>query len=129
MWVPVAVVCTVGKKNPALLESSTATQPWALVPLDSPCQIHPLIAQQWRGRLADRVVIAANRGYLPGIVAFSARTARRDLVLPELLRAVDIGPVGPEFGRGHDQASGGQLPTAQFNRLVDALGFDERARA
>lgn len=107
----------------------SATQPWALVPLDSPCQIHPLIAQQWRGRLADRVVIAANRGYLPGTVAFSARTARRDLVLPELLRAVDIGPVGPEFGRGHDQASGGQLPTAQFNRLVDALGFDERARA
>ncbi|MBD0318961.1 MAG: DHH family phosphoesterase [Gemmatimonadetes bacterium] len=106
----------------------SATQPWALVPLDSPCQIHPLIAQQWRGRLADRAVIAANRGYLPGIVAFSARTARRDLVLPELLRSVDIGPVGGEFGRGHDQASGGQLPTAQFNLLVDALGFDERAR-
>ena len=102
--------------------------PWALVPIDSPCQIHPLIAQQWRGRLSDRAVIAANRGYLPGIVAFSARTARRDLVLPELLRAVDIGPVGHEFGRGHDQASGGQLPTAQFNRLVEALGFDARAR-
>jgi single-stranded-DNA-specific exonuclease len=106
----------------------STTGPWALVPLDSPCQIHPLIAQQWRTRLADRAVIAANRGYLPGIVAFSARTSRRDLVLPELLRAVDIGPVGGEFGRGHDQASGGQLPTAQFNLLVDALGFDERAR-
>ena len=106
----------------------SATQPWALVPLDSPCQIHPLIAQQWRGRLKGHAVIAANRGYLPGIVAFSARTSRPELVLPELLRAVDIGPVGHEFGRGHDQASGGQLPTAQFNRLVDALGFDERAR-
>jgi single-stranded-DNA-specific exonuclease len=106
----------------------SATLPWALVPLDSPCQIHPLIAQQWRGRLKGHAVIAANRGYLPGIVAFSARTSRPGLVLPELLRAVDIGPVGHEFGRGHDQASGGQLPTAQFNRLVDALGFDERAR-
>jgi single-stranded-DNA-specific exonuclease len=106
----------------------SADGPWALVPIDSPCQIHPLIAQQWRGRLSEHAVIAANRGYLPGVVAFSARTSRRDLVLPELLRAVDIGPVGNEFGRGHDQASGGQLPTAQFNRLVEALGFDARAR-
>ena len=106
----------------------STTLPWALVPLDSPCQIHPLIAQQWRGRLGDRAVLAANRGYLPGIVAFSARTSAPGMVLPEMLRAVDIGPVGHEFGRGHDQASGGQLPTAQFNRLVDALGFDARAR-
>ena len=106
----------------------SATLPWALVPLDSPCQIHPLIAQQWRGRLGDRAVIAANRGYLPGIVAFSARTSAPGMVLPEMLRAIDIGPVGPEFGRGHDQASGGQLPTAQFNRLMVGLGFDERAR-
>jgi len=106
----------------------SADSTWALIPLDSPCQIHPLIAQQWRGRLGKHAVIAANRGYLPGIVAFSARTSRRDLVLPELLRSVDIGPTGNEFGRGHDQASGGQLPTAQFNRLVQALGFDERAR-
>jgi single-stranded-DNA-specific exonuclease len=106
----------------------SADQPWALVPLDSGCQVHPLIAQQWRTRLPKFAVIAANRGYLPGIVAFSARTSRKDMVLPTLLRAPDIGADDEaSFGRGHDQASGGHLPIPQFNRLVDALGFDARA--
>ncbi|HEU4453768.1 MAG TPA: hypothetical protein VFR81_11955 [Longimicrobium sp.] len=105
----------------------SATGPYALVPLDSPCQVHPLIAQQWRTRLAKFAVIAANRGYLPGVVAFSSRTSRKDLVLPEILRAIDLGPHEHDVGRGHDQASGGQLPPALFNRLMDGLGFDERA--
>jgi single-stranded-DNA-specific exonuclease len=65
----------------------SADQPWALVRIDSGCQIHPLIAQQWRTRLPKFDVIAANRGYLPGMVAFSARTQRTDLVLPALLCA------------------------------------------
>lgn len=74
-------------------------------------------------------MIAANRGYLPGVVAFSARTQRTDLVLPALLRAPDIGADDEaSYGRGHDQASGGHLPRAQFNRLMDALGFDSRAQ-
>jgi single-stranded-DNA-specific exonuclease len=103
-------------------------QPWALVPLESGCQIHPLIAQQWRTRLPKFAVIAANRGYLPRVVAFSSRTARTDLVLPALLRTPDIGADDEaSYGRGHDQASGGHLPRAQFNRLMDALGFDARA--
>lgn len=106
----------------------SADQPWALIPIDSGCQIHPLIAQQWRTRLPKFAVVAANRGYLPGIVALSARTQRTDLVLPALLRAPDIGADDEaSFGRGHDQASGGHLPVAQFNRLMDALGFDARA--
>jgi single-stranded-DNA-specific exonuclease len=107
----------------------SADQPWALVPLDSGCQVHPLIAQQWRTRLPKFAVIAANRGYVPGMVAFSARTQRTDLVLPALLRATDIGADDDaNFGRGHDQASGGHLPIPQFNRLMDALGFDARAQ-
>lgn len=104
-------------------------QPWALVPIRSGCQIHPLIAQQWRTRLPKFAVIAANFAYLPGIVAFSARTQRGDLVLPALLRTPDIGADDEaSYGRGHDQASGGHLTRAQFNRLMDALGFDVRAR-
>ncbi len=103
------------------------TRPFALVTLHSPCQIHPLIAQQWRGRLRKFAAIAANTGYLPGRVAFSARTARSDLNLPQRFQAVDLGEWNGTFGHGHDQASGGHLPPEAFNRLLDALGFPASA--
>ena len=104
--------------------------PWAMVPVSSGCQIHPLIAQQWRGRLPKHAVMGANSAYLPGVVAFSSRTARKDLNLPTLLRgAIDLGPLNADFGNGHDQASGGHLPPEPFDRLLAALGFDARARA
>lgn len=106
----------------------SAAAPLALVSLDSACQVHPLVAQQWRGRLPGHAVIAANVGYLPGVVAFSARTARPDLSLPALFRSVDLGAANASFGNGHDQASGGHLAPADFNRVVAALGFDARAR-
>jgi single-stranded-DNA-specific exonuclease len=101
-----------------------------MVPVASPCQIHPLIAQQWRGRLPKHAVMGANAAYLPGVVAFSSRTARKDLNLPHLLRgAIDLGPLNADFGNGHDQASGGHLPPEPFDGLLAALGFDARARA
>jgi single-stranded-DNA-specific exonuclease len=98
-------------------------QPWALLRFSSPCQVHPLIAQQWRGRLPKYIVIAANDGYLPGVVAFSARTARADLNVPQLLQAVDLGPLNGTFGHGHAAASGGHLPPDAFAQLLVALGF------
>lgn len=100
---------------------------WALLKLHSACQVHPLIAQQWRGRLQDYAVIAANAGYLPGVVAFSIRTARDDLNLLDALRAVDLGEHNGSFGFGHDRATGGHLPPPAFDRLMDALGFDAGA--
>ena len=105
----------------------SGTEPVALLRLHSACQVHPLIAQQWRGRLKDYAVIAANTGYVEGVVAFSGRTAKPNFSLPELFRRVDLGPYNDDFGHGHDQASGGHLPPQAFNRLLDALGFDAAA--
>jgi single-stranded-DNA-specific exonuclease len=100
-------------------------QPVALIELDSPCQVHPLIAQQWSGRLPDYAVIAANRGYLPGVVAFSSRTKIDGFSLPEMYRTVDLGAdLNAKFGNGHDQASGGHLPPDAFEQLLRGLGFD-----
>lgn len=101
-----------------------APSPWALVTMDSRCQIHPLLAQQWRGRLPRHAVLAANVGYMPGVVAFSARAARPELTLPTLLRAAaPPGDWGGRFGGGHDQASGGHLPPDAFAALLAGLGF------
>jgi single-stranded-DNA-specific exonuclease len=96
----------------------------ALVPLASPCQIHPLIAQQWRSRLSDKVVIAANRDDRPGWVHFAARTASgRDLI--EFL--AERRPPGADgaYGNGHRQATGGALRYADWNAFISALGFPE----
>ncbi|WP_300973562.1 phosphoesterase [Sphingomonas sp. LHG3406-1] len=96
----------------------------ALIPLDSPCQIHPLIAQQWRTRLRDKVVIAANKAYRPGWVHFAARTgAGHDLIRFFAERRPE--GAGSEYGSGHKAASGGALPVPLWNRFVADLGFPE----
>lgn len=96
----------------------------ALIALDSPCQIHPLVAQQWRSRLARSVVIAANRGYRPGWVHFAARSATgKDLVA--FLGERRPEGAGEGYGGGHRQATGGALPIPQWNAFVSGLGFPE----
>jgi single-stranded DNA-specific DHH superfamily exonuclease len=96
----------------------------ALIGLDSPCQIHPLIAQQWRGRLKDKIVIAANRGYRPGWVHFAARSASgRDLIA----FLAEHRPAGADgrYGNGHAQATGGALPVATWNTFIVGLGLPQ----
>ena len=100
---------------------------FALVRVHSAAQVHPLIAQQWRGRLKDYPVICANTGYLPDLVAFSTRAARHDVRLPEIYQAIDTPGWNGRWGHGHDQASGGHLPPDVFNGVLDALGFGPEA--
>jgi single-stranded-DNA-specific exonuclease len=96
----------------------------ALIAFSSACQIHPLIAQQWRSRLGDKVVIAANRGYRPGWVHFAARTASgRDLI--EFLAERRPPGADAHYGSGHRQATGGALRHADWNAFIAALGFPE----
>ncbi len=96
----------------------------ALIAIDTPCQIHPLIAQIWRTRLPKYIVIAANRGYLPGRVNFSARVSRERNILDFLREHAPTGADG-SYGHGHDQASGGSLTFDAWNAFVDGLGFDD----
>jgi single-stranded-DNA-specific exonuclease len=96
----------------------------ALIRFSSPCQIHPLIAQQWRGRLKDKIVIAANSGYRPGWVHFAARTATgRNLI--EFMAEHRPPGADSHYGSGHVAASGGALRPSDWNHFVDALGFPE----
>jgi len=94
----------------------------ALICFDSPCQIHPLVAQAWRGRLRNNIVLAVNTGYRPGWIHFAARTAL-DLDLIAFLR--DNAPPGADqnYGSGHTQATGGALRPEAWNMFVEKLGF------
>ncbi|HVG48203.1 MAG TPA: hypothetical protein VM899_08740, partial [Rubellimicrobium sp.] len=96
----------------------------ALIRFASPCQIHPLIAQQWRGRLSDKIVLAANTGYRDGWVHFAVRTATGT----DLIRFLaDHRPPGAreEYGSGHTQATGGALRPADWNAFIAQLGYPE----
>ena len=97
----------------------------ALIAFSSGCQVHPLVAQQWRGRLKDKVVIAANTGYRRGWVHFAARSATgRDLVA----FLAEHRPAGADgrYGNGHAQATGGALRLADWNSFITGLGFPEQ---
>ncbi len=95
----------------------------ALVRINSPCQIHPLIAQSWRTRLPKYIVIAANEGYIPGRVNFSVRTNSGINVL-DFLRDVNLSEGEGNYGNGHDSASGGSLPVKRWQELLIKLGFN-----
>lgn len=96
----------------------------ALIRFHSPTQIHPLIAQQWRGRLKDKIVIAANSGYREGWVHFAARSATgRNLV--EYLAERRPAGADSRYGSGHAQATGGALRHREWNEFVEGIGFPE----
>jgi single-stranded-DNA-specific exonuclease len=99
----------------------------ALVRLNSPCQVHPLLAQIWRSRLPKYIVFVANEGFMPGVVNFSARAAEGTNVLDFLGALKEEEDV--RWGHGHDQASGGILPLDQWNELLRRIGFTEDVMA
>lgn len=94
----------------------------AIIRMHSPCQIHPLIAQIWRTRLKDYIVMGVNTGYRLGYVHFSARCPA-SVNLSDFLRAKAPSEVDEGYGGGHDQASGGALTYAKWNEFVSGLGF------
>ncbi|MCQ8242285.1 hypothetical protein [Rhizosaccharibacter radicis] len=96
--------------------------PVVLIRLHSPCQIHPLVAQSWRTRLKDSLVMAANTGFRPGWVNFAMRTAT-DTDLVAWLRARTPEGADEQYGNGHAQASGGALPVPVWERFIAGLGF------
>ncbi len=90
--------------------------------MDSPAQVHPLVAQTWRGRFRDSIVMGVNFGFRPGYVHFSARGPKGVNVI-QFLR--EHAPAGADqgYGNGHDQASGGAVPVASWDAFAADLGF------
>ncbi|HET6312577.1 MAG TPA: phosphoesterase [Chloroflexia bacterium] len=102
------------------------TEKMALLEFSSPSRVHPLLAQSWHGRLKGYIVIAANRGFLPNRVAFSARTSTSTNLIEFLARFRDaLPPNEMEYGYGHDQATGGVISAEAWEQLKRAMGLDE----
>lgn len=98
----------------------------ALVAFSSPAQVHPLIAQQWRGRLKNAIVIAANTGYRPGWVHFAVRSSNDTDILAFLAEHRPPG-ADEQYGNGHRAASGGALRWDDWTIFLTTLGFDAPA--
>lgn len=95
--------------------------------MDTPCQVHPLVAQTWRGRFKDSIVMGVNFGFRPGYVHFSARGPKGVNVI-QFLR--EHAPPGADqgYGNGHDQASGGAVPVGVWDAFAEDLGFGPELR-
>ncbi len=91
--------------------------------LHTPCQVHPLVATRWRGLFPKSVIFGVNTGYRPGWVHFSGR-APAGVNLIDFLGRHRPAEADASYGLGHDQASGGALPVAVWNRwITEELGF------
>jgi len=100
----------------------------ALVRIDTPCQVHPVIAQIWKSRLKKYIVMCANTGYRPGYVHFSVRS-ETNVNLLDFLRDQAPAEADENYGGGHDQATGGSLRTPVWNRFLEQLGFGAEVMA
>lgn len=92
------------------------------VRIDTPCQVHPLVAQIWRPRFPKAVVFGVNVGFRLGFVHFAGR-APTGVNLVQFLRAHTPAGADGTFGGGHDQASGGALPVALWNPFAIEMGW------
>lgn len=114
----------------------------AVLRIDSPCQVHPVIATRWSGTLKGAkklvCVMCANPGHNPdpNLISFSCRLASNVRKLPEQERpslrvllkeyAKKASPsflerVGSDFATGHNEATGGIIPKDMFEELMQAM--------
>ena len=114
----------------------------AVLRINSAAQVHGVIATRWAGYLNSKaleIIMVANSGYRPGYVNFSCRIARsvrsRDPpvnIIASLKAAAELDEgdlierMGESFARGHKEASGGIIPTAEFEELMKLLQIGEK---
>ena len=86
------------------------------------CQVHPLVAQQWRARFPKSVIFGVNTGFRPGWVHFSGRAPRGVNLIHFLAKHRPEG-ADHSYGNGHDQAAGGALEVSVWNQFAQEIGF------
>ena len=121
----VAHALAVARKQPPRFSSAMRDELGAdlvAIRMHTGCQVHPLVAQQWRGRFPKSVVFGVNTGYRQGYVNFSGR-APAGVNLIDFLARHRPPEADTTYGLGHNQASGGSLPIPVWNRWIREIGF------
>lgn len=98
---------------------------WAIIELDEPCRVHGVIASAWARRLAPRIVLVANKGYVAGRVHISVRS-HHEIDLRAAMRAL-LPDEGGDYAAGHARATGAIIDVATYERLLAAID-EESAR-
>ena len=114
---------------PRFPPKASAVEDVAVIPVHSACQVHPLVAQSWVGRLRGKPVFAANFGFDPGRVHISGRAPRGVNLIDLLARHRPEGADRSHYGNGHERAAGGALSLDQWDEWCASLGFEGAVRA
>lgn len=127
----------------------TADRRTACLVINSPCQVHPIIATRWAGFLKSKdlcVVMVANKGYMDGKVHFSCRIPKFRRHLDGTEDAIDLQQTlkdyasrNPDlarrlqelgsFAKGHREASGGVLDIDLWEQLYATMEIGPAVRA
>ena len=95
----------------------------AIIEIDSPNLIHPIIAQIWKNILEKYIVICANFGYIENKVSFSMRTSL-DISLLSFLRRYLEPSIEEDLGFGHERATGGIIDNEKWFNLIKKIEND-----
>lgn len=114
----------------------------AVLRITSPCQVHPIIATRWAGHLKSNkleVILVANDGYSEGMVNFSCRIPKAAKINDPPINIIATlegyaaqgenglrERLGVSFARGHKEASGGIVPTEEFEELMNVMRVGEK---
>ena len=121
----IAVALAAARKLPPRFSTAVRDELGAdlvAIRMETACQVHPLVAQQWRARFPKSVIFGVNTGFRPGWVHFSGR-APGGVNLIQFLRNHRPAEADDHYGNGHDQAAGGALIVPVWNRFIAELGF------
>ena len=99
---------------------------WAIIELDEPCRVHGVVASAWARRLAPRIVLVANKGYVKGRVHISVRS-HEDVDLRAAMRAL-LPDENGDYAAGHKRATGAIVDVPTYERLLAAIDAESVRR-
>jgi single-stranded-DNA-specific exonuclease len=100
---------------------------WAIIEIEDACRVHGVIASSWSRRLAPKIVLVANKGYVEGRVHIAVRSHER-IDLRAALREL-LPNEGDDYAAGHARATGAIVDVSTYERLLTAIDAESARSA